>query len=265
MARIGDVEFNISSVSEDSAVKLSTHEIAIYPHTFGEIYKVYGTTQRRWSLTASETEGFNTDVYVKLERMMRIGKSVRIDLPEIDRYSVGFITAVKRTKTQGAIQEFQVDIDEGLRNPINGCESIEGWESNGTLTLDNVDFKEGEASVKCSGSPDAGVALYAKAPVSMPPRLLSCDWIAFWFKTDNITDLASVVVKFILNSENYASIDVTDQITQANKWILIRFKRENMTVTGTLNWNLINAFKLEKTHNTAQTHSFWIDDICAFQ
>ncbi|MCD6446502.1 hypothetical protein J7L49_06945 [Candidatus Bathyarchaeota archaeon] len=265
MAKIDTVEFNVSSISENSAVKLSTHEVAIYPHTFGEIYKAYATTQRKWSLTGSETNSFNIDVYRKLERLMRIGKSVTVDLPEINRYSVGFITSVKLSKQQDVISEFQVDVEEGLHNYIHGCDDITDWVSNGTLTVDTNDYKEGTGSVKINGSMDAEVALYAKAPITIPPRFLMCDWIAFWFKTDNITDLSNITVKLLVDNNNYASINVTNQVSQVNTWILIRFKRENMTLTGTIDWNRVAAFQIEKTHSTTQTQTNWIDDICAYQ
>jgi hypothetical protein len=94
---------------------------------------------------------------------------------------------------------------------------------------------------------------------------LSCDWVAFWFKTDNITNLSSVVVKLIIDANNYASIDVTSQVTAVNTWTLIRFRRADMTLTGSIDWNSINALQLEKTHSSAQTYSFWMDEICAYQ
>jgi len=267
MANIGGIQFNVSSISESSAVKYSTHEIAIYPKTFGEIFRAYATSQRKWSLRSAESavKGYNVDVYRKLERLMLIGQSVTIDLPEIDRYSVGFITAVKLAKSQDVVEEFEVDVEEGIRNPIHACDDITDWTSNGTLVVDTSDFKEGTGSVKFSGTPAAGTALYANAPISIPPRFLSCDWLAFWFKTDNITDLSSVVVKLFCSSVDYARINVTSQINTAGKWILVRFKRENMSLTGTVDWNKVFAFQIEKTHSTDQTQTNWLDDICAYQ
>jgi len=264
MARIDDITLDVTGISEESNVKLSTHEVAIYPHTFGEIYKAYATSQRKWELTTSETSA-NAGLYRKLETLMKIGKSLKVDLPEVDIYSVGFVTSVKLSKTQSMIKNIQVTIEEGLRNYIHGCDDIADWVSNGTLAVDTTDFKEGTGSVKCSGSLTAGTALYAKAPITIPPRFLSCDWMAFWFKTDNITDLSSIVVKLLIDANNYASIDITSQVTEVNSWLLIRFKRAAMTLTGSMDWNSINALQLEKTHSTAQTYSFWIDEICAYQ
>jgi hypothetical protein len=264
MANIGGITLDISSISEESNVKLSAHELAVYPHTFGELYRAYATSQRKWQLTTTETSA-NAGLYRKLETLMKIGKSVKVDLPEIDIYSVGFITGVKLSKTQTAIKHIHVTIEEGLRNYIHGCDDISDWASNGTLTVDTSDYKEGTGSVKCSGSPAAGTALYAKAPITIPPRFLSCDWVAFWFKTDNITDLTSIVIKLIIDANNYASINVTSQVTAVNTWTLIRFRRADMTLTGSVGWNSINALQLEKTHSTAQTFTFWMDEICAYQ
>jgi hypothetical protein len=79
MANIGGITLDISSISEESNVKLSAHELAVYPHTFGELYRAYATSQRKWQLTTAETSA-NAGLYRKLETLMKIGKSVKVDL-----------------------------------------------------------------------------------------------------------------------------------------------------------------------------------------
>lgn len=110
-----------------------------------------------------------------------------------------------------------------------------------------------------------GVALYAQAPITVPPRFLSCDWIAFWYRTDNITDLSSLTIKLLVDSSNYAEYTFTSEIVQANKWYRVRFKRADCTITGSVDWDEITAVKIEQTHNTLQTINLWLDEICAYQ
>jgi hypothetical protein len=264
MARIGDIQLDIAGITEESAVKFSTHEVAIYPQTFGNILKVYATSQRKWEISTAETPQVNVDVYKNLERLMFMGESLIIDLPEIDRYTVGFITRVRLTKTQSGLQSIQITALEGLRNPLHSCDNITDWLKSDSIELDTSDFKEGKASVKWYNT-TASSSQWVQAPISLPPRFLSTSWIAFWFKINNIDGLSSIVAQLMQDSNNYLQYDFTNQVSEAGKWLRIRFKRADMTRTGVPDWSLINAFKIIASWNTTVTRTFWIDDICAYQ
>jgi len=264
MARIGNISLDVASVSEESAIKYSTHEIAIYPRTFGDILKVYATSQRKWEISTAETPQTNVNVYKELERLMFIGESLPIDLPEIDRYSVGFITNLRLQKTQNVLQSMQISLVEGLRNPLHSCDDITDWLKSDNIVLDTSDFKEGKASVKWYNT-TASSSQWVQAPISLPPRFLSTAWIAFWFKVNDITGLTQALAQLIQDANNYLQYNFTSQITDAGKWLRIRFKRADMTVTGVPDWNLINAFKISVSWNTTYTRTYWTDDICAYQ
>jgi hypothetical protein len=264
MARIGNILLDVAGITEESAVKFSTHEVAIYPQTFGNILKVYATSQRKWEISTAETPQVNVDVYKQLERLMFMGESLPIDLPEIDRYSVGFIVRLRLTKTQSGLQSIQISVLEGLRNPLHSCDSITDWLKSDSIELDTADFKEGKASVKWYNT-TASSSQWVQAPISLPPRFLSTAWIAFWLKIDNIDGLSSIVAQLIQDANNYLQYDFKSQVTNAGKWLRIRFQRKDMTRTGNPDWSLINAFKITASWDTTVTRTYWIDDICAYQ
>jgi hypothetical protein len=264
MARIGNILLDVAGVTEESAVKFSTHEVAIYPQTFGNILKVYATSQRKWEISTAETPQVNVDVYKQLERLMFMGESLPIDLPEIDRYSVGFIVHLRLVKTQSGLQSIQISVLEGLRNPLHSCDSITDWLKSDSIELDTADFKEGKASVKWYNT-TASSSQWVQAPISLPPRFLSTAWIAFWLKIDSIDGLSSIVAQLIQDANNYLQYDFKSQVTDAGKWLRIRFQRKDMTRTGNPDWSLINAFKITASWGTTVTRTYWIDDICAYQ
>jgi len=170
MANIGGITLDISSISEESNVKLSAHELAVYPHTFGELYRAYATSQRKWQLTTAETSA-NAGLYRKLETLMKIGKSVKVDLPEIDIYSVGFITSVKLSKTQSAIKHINITIEEGLRNYIHGCDDITDWASNGTLRRRHLRLQRGNWKRQMQRKPSSRHSLIRKGANNHSPEI----------------------------------------------------------------------------------------------
>lgn len=158
--------------------------------------------------------------------------------------------------------------DKKVLNEVN---STTGWsvgDSASNLTLDSLNYITGSKSLNFdigTGSTTAYIENSTLTVVDLSTE--DTQTSAFvWVFIPTASKVTNFTVRLGSSSGNYVSRTVTtthDAQAFANGWNLLRFDFDGATETGTVDWSVINYFRLIITHDQTGDTDFRIDSITA--
>ncbi len=140
------------------------------------------------------------------------------------------------------------------QNVLDNCNSLNGWSSSNSLTLDTSDKKEGTASIQSAGSGTDEFRKTFSTPVNSGVTAAN-GYLQFWYYVSDVS-------KF--NADNQVELGSGGQMDTneytwslsglANGWNFISLKISNAAVTGgTPNLSAINWFRIYHYKNGSVT------------
>ncbi|MDG6995178.1 MAG: hypothetical protein JRN52_04570 [Nitrososphaerota archaeon] len=150
----------------------------------------------------------------------------------------------------------------GSQSIITECESTINWSSHdGTgvsFANDTTIFKQGTASLLCSGTPTSGGTLgFAYTMTAMD--LTNFDFLLLWIRADYGGNSSGSAIIYLMDASGYyRSWTYT---TNANQWYrLVVPIRNPKTISGTLDIAAVTEILIQVTGST-NTSDCWVDEI----
>ncbi|MCL4518439.1 MAG: hypothetical protein M1587_04505 [Thaumarchaeota archaeon] len=246
---------------------------------FGKIAKLQGPTvdsstgqyvanftMEFWSLPPWGTMQFNPwrQTGFKMRDIDGFGAEYTLDPSQMHcNYSLG---EIGQTAPYSLSWEFILDNQNafsGSQFVINECENTTDWVSHDgtslTFSNDTFIFKQGTASLKCSGTPNSGGTLGFDYSLSTPITLASYDFIVCWVRSDFGGNSAGSFQIYLLDANGYYSSWIFT--CNANEWYRLVMPINSPTNTsGTLNIASITEILVQATGSTSASN-VWIDEI----
>jgi len=268
MIKLAGYTLEVEEIVPSTKARFGESEHANWPESFGVRLTPLGIL-KSWSLRVFEKTSFEGGSIEAIERIMRLGKSVKLDVEEGSLYriqTIVYLLSLEAFFIPPTTRRATIGVEEAYRNIATSCDDLEGFEvtsGGGTLSLDSTNMKEGEASVKLGGSIAAGVESALKFTPKHSLKRGTYRWLAFWFRTNNLTDLSNLKIRVYKDDSNYATYTFTSDVTEVDKWYFIRVLLDDFAITGpNFSWDEVSRIEIGETHSSAQTYAFNIDEIC---
>lgn len=159
----------------------------------------------------------------------------------------------------------------GLSADYNqNCESIDGWKikwGNGTISLDDKIFKQGNASVRITGVTDASRWLGAEYDPSETLDLGNKPLLHFWFRSDSgglnyvvrLVDVDGWIRLWYINRKD----GETQYMVEENQWVYITLPLNQYWETSDPKWDTRNIGKIQFQISGVRNnnYTFWVDQI----
>src|SRR5579875_240019 len=150
---------------------------------------------------------------------------------------------------------------------VNHCEDTSRWTQwygSGTFSNDTSIFKEGNSSLKLSGSTNAGAVGFTYALPIAAWNFTSptaYDFLLFWFRSD-FGGNSSGTFQVYLEPPGGGSDFQWNYTLNANQWYRLVVPLRNPAATaGTVNLDNMGSIQFETIGATATTN-IWLDEIC---
>lgn len=158
---------------------------------------------------------------------------------------VGATTITATTHDGWKIATAEVNITPATVNKIiSNCETVTGWTSANTLTLNTSDKKEGNASLQSAGNKTDEFSFLLSTPINTGATV-EADKLQFWYFVSDVSMFSSVN-QVELGSGGKADINEFSWNlgTLVNGWNLVSLPFKNAGVVGTPDLAAINWFRV---------------------
>lgn len=172
----------------------------------------------------------------------------------------------------GEIREFGLFDSAETTVTVDDAESTTGWTSNGTVTLDTSDYREGSASLSVSDITGDGTAklLFRHTTKSVDVTSMSeSDYYQLWFYIDDTSKLTGInTVKFgVGDSATNYYVHAVSPSDLSNGWNWVQVKFSDMAKVGSPSMftaGTLSFIDVEATIATGQTPTTKIDKLRIF-
>jgi hypothetical protein len=241
------------------------------PGGIGASRQDLGLQSMQIDLSGVLTGSTRYDNFDAFERARDLGESMKLDLNTLK--TVIFIEEVEPSKDlygMGVLY-YSLVLEEALFRQISPCDSTSQWSvvsGGGTFSAINSSPtpKEGDYAIKLvTTTPGASVFGTLKYDPADLIDVNDLNWVSFWYRTNNITNLETCEILLYVDASNYASYTFTSEVQAVDTWYKIRVHHDSFTVTGTMEWDEIDYILIRQEHTTDQTFTFIVDDLGAYE
>ncbi len=241
------------------------------PGRFGASRQDLGLQSMQIVLSGVLTWSTRYDSFDAFERARDLGKSMKLDLNTLK--TAAFIEEVEPSKDLYGmgVSHYSLVLEKAVFRQINPCDSTSQWSvvsGGGTLSAINSSPKpkEGDYALKLvTIAPEASVFGTLKYDPANLININDLNWVSFWYRTNNITNLETCEILLYVDTSNYASYTFTSEIQAVDTWYKIRAHHDSFSVTGTMEWDEIDYTLIRQEHTTDQTFTAFVDDLGAYE
>jgi len=251
MIKLAGLTLEATKVSPSSRLRYVEAQHVNFPLSYGKriISLGYGEA---YSVELFENVNFEAGIIEKLMKLLRLGESLKFDVEEsplLQLYDVVYLRSIDVDVVIGEFRRATLYLTQAYRDIMNDFESLNRLTSDGTLSLDSTNYKQGKNSVKVASG------TYLEYELLFAWRGGVFSWLAFHFKP---SASATFTIKVECDANNYATYDFS-ALAQIGAWKFIRIKLEDFTITGdAFSWDNVNKIRV----SSSVAIDFNIDELC---
>lgn len=231
----------------------------------GDAYHNLGSGSNQMVLTGNFVGDTRYDLFHQLDRFRLMGRSLKLDTGQM-RLPV-FLEGVRAINETNRLLRYEAQLREARFWPIGSSENISEWANGSVAVTEDPTPMEGEYAiqVELSGSP---ITQWWTSPDPVAGVDLSTLFHpAVWYQASELTDELIFGVSDVIG--NKAGIDLTDQLTVAEKWTRLLAHQAEFTEDGgnsdPTDWTAI--YQIYLSFNNADNHTIKItvDDLGGYE
>ncbi|WP_214627443.1 glycoside hydrolase family 55 protein [Paenibacillus agaridevorans] len=224
---------------------------------------------------SAQTDGYTWDLSSVLPRLttgwnlvtLRLSDGVRTGQPDLTALNYFRLKVNKSSSVTSKLDTiyFEEPIGSSTEVSFDPAESLDGWGSWNTLTLDTTDYKRGSASISMTGTSAAQFFKALSTPVDTGVTVQNGN-LNFWYYVDDVNKLDGTIGQIEITSSGNSDADeiAWDYATHiknkvVNGWNYISLPLSQGFITGNPDLSAINFFRIY--FFTSQSPVIKIDDI----